>query len=217
VQFELFFYIINKTTNNKNKGILMLLTKRGAMFGLDARIALAIFGALSVISGAALYSAIQDSKITALITQLEELSKSYEHYYLENGSHTPRYGLFNIEAKPILENVNSLSTWNGPYFSGGRAVSSADDSGHKAMIRDLRVKDDAVYFKIADPEATWIVPEDITAGCSSNCYIWIELSKVGDLNKQLDIEIDGADTRDAGDIRVYSTKVYYNTKIPYKV
>ena len=36
--------------------------KKGAMFGLDARIALAIFGALSVISGAALYSAIKESK-----------------------------------------------------------------------------------------------------------------------------------------------------------
>lgn len=33
-------------------------TKKAAMFGLDARIALVIFGALSVISGAALYSAI---------------------------------------------------------------------------------------------------------------------------------------------------------------
>ena len=40
----------------------MIKLKKGAMFGLDARISLAIFGALSVISGAALYSAIQDSK-----------------------------------------------------------------------------------------------------------------------------------------------------------
>jgi len=30
-----------------------MLNKKGAMFGLDARIALAIFGALSVASGAA--------------------------------------------------------------------------------------------------------------------------------------------------------------------
>lgn len=36
--------------------------KKGAMFGLDARIALAIFGALSVISGAALYSAYKTQK-----------------------------------------------------------------------------------------------------------------------------------------------------------
>lgn len=40
--------------------------KKGAIFGLDARIALAILGALYVISGAALYSAIQESKTTKL-------------------------------------------------------------------------------------------------------------------------------------------------------
>tara|TARA_Y100001960_G_C14595815_1_gene788039 strand:- start:886 stop:1026 length:141 start_codon:yes stop_codon:yes gene_type:complete len=45
--------------------------KKGAMFGIDARIALAIFGALSAISGAALYSAIQQSKVTVLVTELE--------------------------------------------------------------------------------------------------------------------------------------------------
>ena len=37
-----------------------MLNKKGAMFGLDARMALAIFGALSVISGA--YYTLQFSK-----------------------------------------------------------------------------------------------------------------------------------------------------------
>ena len=39
------------------------MLNKGAMFGLDARIALAIFGALSVISGAALYSTIQEADV----------------------------------------------------------------------------------------------------------------------------------------------------------
>lgn len=39
--------------------------KKSAMFGLDARIALAIFGALSVITGAALYSAINKANVIA--------------------------------------------------------------------------------------------------------------------------------------------------------
>jgi len=47
-----------------------MLNNKGAMFGLDSRIALAIFGALSVISGAALYSAIQEAKATALYNEL---------------------------------------------------------------------------------------------------------------------------------------------------
>ena len=48
--------LLYKINNNEAD---MIFFKRGAMFGLDARIALAIFGALLVISSAALYSAIQ--------------------------------------------------------------------------------------------------------------------------------------------------------------
>lgn len=65
--------------------------KKGAMFGLDARISLAIFGALSVISGAALYSAIQNSKATALYVQLSELGKAWESYYIDTGLFYPKY------------------------------------------------------------------------------------------------------------------------------
>ena len=50
--------------------------KKGAMFGLDARIALAIFGALSVILGAALYSAIQEAKNQQIISMFSEISKA---------------------------------------------------------------------------------------------------------------------------------------------
>jgi hypothetical protein len=47
------------------------------MFGLDARIALAIFGALSVISGAALYSAIQDARVTAIVITYNRVFKIF--------------------------------------------------------------------------------------------------------------------------------------------
>ena len=63
--------------------------KKGAMFGIDARIALAIFGAISVISGAALYLAIQQSKVTVLVTELEELSKAVKAYVLDIGQDIP--------------------------------------------------------------------------------------------------------------------------------
>ena len=62
-----------------------MFINKGAMFGLDARIALAIFGALSVISGAALYSAIQNSKVTAAITEMNEVGKAWEAHYLDTG------------------------------------------------------------------------------------------------------------------------------------
>tara|TARA_Y100001960_G_scaffold333703_1_gene440401 strand:+ start:58 stop:294 length:237 start_codon:yes stop_codon:yes gene_type:complete len=65
------------------------MNKKAAMFGLDARIALAIFGTLSVISGAALYSAIQDAKAMALLTEMREVTKAWEQFYLDTGAEKP--------------------------------------------------------------------------------------------------------------------------------
>tara|TARA_Y100001960_G_scaffold294347_1_gene338110 strand:+ start:516 stop:1112 length:597 start_codon:yes stop_codon:yes gene_type:complete len=94
-----------------NKSIL----KKAAMFGLDARIALAIFGALSVISGAALYSAISNAKVTAIVYEVNELSKSVEQYYFDNFSY-PMSGTY-LSAIRLTTNSLSLTTWNGPYTS----------------------------------------------------------------------------------------------------
>ena len=91
-----------------------LSLKKGAMFGLDARIALAIFGALSVISGAALYSAIQEAKITSFYTELVELNKAYEAYYLDTASIDMSSNLGDIEV--LIENYSSEDDWNGPYI-----------------------------------------------------------------------------------------------------
>tara|TARA_Y100001960_G_scaffold330622_1_gene425156 strand:+ start:2424 stop:3017 length:594 start_codon:yes stop_codon:yes gene_type:complete len=91
--------------------------KKAAMFGLDARIALAIFGALSVISGAALYSAIKQAKITAIITELQEINKAVEEYMLTTGQDLPESsvsGRFQIEA--LVTKPSSIQTWNGPYL-----------------------------------------------------------------------------------------------------
>ena len=98
-------------------------TKRGAMFGLDARIALAIFGALSVISGAALYSAIQNANATALLTELREVGKAYEAYYLDTGTNLPKRTpaaaintaqYHDLEASALVVSP-SVTGWKGPY------------------------------------------------------------------------------------------------------
>ncbi len=94
--------------------------KKAAMFGLDARIALAIFGALSVISGAALYSAIKSAKVEQLRQFLEEMVKASEQYYLDNGKPLPQLSSSAnvLIASDLVSNRESLSTWNGPYIDG---------------------------------------------------------------------------------------------------
>lgn len=98
-----------------------MILKKGAMFGLDARIALAIFGALSVVSGAALYSAIQESKVTSIIAEAKEIDKAVTAYMLDTGSkHLPistttAWKMF--DAKNLVANKVSATGWSGPYVS----------------------------------------------------------------------------------------------------
>lgn len=90
---------------------------KGAMFGLDARIALAIFGALSVISGASLYSAIQDAKMTTFYTNLVEIEKAVEHLYLDVGSlGWSGESLFKIGVLSANLTTTPFNNWKGPYI-----------------------------------------------------------------------------------------------------
>ena len=102
--------------------------KQGAMFGLDARIALAIFGALSVISGAALYSAIQEAKAMRYAQDITEIIKAIESVYLDVGyfpvveeSSRKVYDL-----RYLYSNPGNIASWRGPYTSGGPVGSLTD-------------------------------------------------------------------------------------------
>jgi len=141
--------------------------KKGAMFGLDARIALAIFGALSVISGAALYSAIQDARNTALYQDVTEIMKSYEQYYLDTGSqliqNTANPG-YVLDAGNIVNNYASDSSWSGPYYPG--VIDSSTKFTTHGLGYDISVH---IYYYAND---TWtdintpLVCASATQGCS---------------------------------------------------
>ena len=98
----------------------MINTKKAAMFGLDARIALAIFGALSVISGAALYSAIKEAKVIAFITELDNITKAIDSYRVDVGEdiHEATSNTTSISRMGYLVNntANKIG-WSGPYVN----------------------------------------------------------------------------------------------------
>lgn len=73
----------------------MLKLKKGAMFGLDARIAL--------------YNAIQDAKYIAIVVELKEFVKAWEQYYLDTG-------IMATDASDLHLDSGD-NGWNGPYIS----------------------------------------------------------------------------------------------------
>tara|TARA_Y100001960_G_scaffold317499_1_gene385906 strand:+ start:421 stop:1011 length:591 start_codon:yes stop_codon:yes gene_type:complete len=189
---------------------------KAAMFGLDARIALAIFGALSVISGAALYSAIQQSKVTALVTSIKEQEKAFEQYFLDTGQHIPFYTTGYTNAynyNNLFTNVANVDGWNGPYISN-----DYDDSdqrfqlpgGYKGLMATFEHDDWGVGTAGAD------------IACSSGdlCAVFVEITTPGaDIAKAVELAIDGTADDKKGKVRFHpdltNPSIYYRTNITY--
>lgn len=97
--------------------------KKAAMFGLDARIALAIFGTVSIISTASIIQVIGTSKLQKIVFEMKELDKAIAAYELDTDSTLPiiSAGVFNIgELKSSVK-----AGWKKPYI-GHKQVSGAD-------------------------------------------------------------------------------------------
>tara|TARA_Y100001960_G_C14705157_1_gene843901 strand:- start:991 stop:1572 length:582 start_codon:yes stop_codon:yes gene_type:complete len=174
------------------------MIKKGAMFGLDARIALAIFGALSVISGAALYSAIEQSKVTSLSTKMNEIVKAVEAYMLDTGQDLPLAASI-FDQNALLED-SGVDGWNGPYLSYQEGT--AFNSGVDGLLDP-----DVHSFLVRAIDSTWTT-EAIVPACVANqrCDLWINARKVPvNIANLYDLEIDGVANINEGKVRTRTT------------
>ena len=173
-------------------------TAKGAMFGLDARIALAIFGALSVISGAALYSAIQQAQATALLTEMKEIGKAWESYYLDTGQNLQPKNAdssneeFYILKSSQLVDSSSVNGWKGPYVS---YKTSSDFLVHSkySYIHVMRLTDDVDWSSWKNGKCT----------SGRDCFIWSMLNGIPNetIAKKIDEIVDSSDGEDKGNFR----------------
>lgn len=176
--------------------------KKAAMFGLDARIALAIFGALSVISGAALYSAIQHSKVIALITQMQEFNKATEEFILTTSSNLTAINAVKKRASDLINNDKSFTNWNGPYIS-------AKESG--TFNDDIIVGSQEITSYVRSLKDAWGGTDGVDAvlpgvACTSEpCVYWATLANIPRSTSQaVDIYIDGSVDYKNGKVRIYA-------------
>tara|TARA_Y100000590_G_C15701297_1_gene1006884 strand:+ start:1552 stop:2172 length:621 start_codon:yes stop_codon:yes gene_type:complete len=190
------------------------IIKKGAMFGLDARIALAIFGALSVISGAALYSAIQESKAIALLADTREVAKAWEQFYLDTGAELNQVstdsssGSFHLlQTKDLVVKPSGLSNWNGPYLSNEVASTFYLDHPIYGSIRMAVFRDDTAW-------TDWANGKCVT---SVSCSLWTYTSGFtsDSLAKSIDQRVDNGDGIVAGNFRWYCYPSGGNTFCDY--
>ena len=181
--------------------------KKAAMFGLDARIALAIFGALSVISGAALYSAIQQSKVTSFIAQQAENSKAFEAFYIDTGRYLTRIAGVDMQQLAVEELYEDTgdSGWSGPYLSN--EYDSADHTFNPTPEYSGR-------FELYESD-TWgleISNVDLVCGAGEDCSVWIiTYNMPRDFADNIDLAVDGSASPTTGNFRIWGTSSIVNT------
>ena len=197
----------------------MFSIKKGAMFGLDARIALAIFGALSVISGAALYSAIQTAKAEQWRQYFVELNKASEQYYLDIGSPLPE-GITSSGVKrsirDLAENRENLADWKGPYISNVSTTGATYIRDNKtAEIHSTAHLDFYLRKSSAWTEMNDFATDGYCVINDGDCSEWLVLyagnatasQTLLDLFNNLDNLIDGGDGALDGTVRFNSYSI----------
>lgn len=165
--------------------------KSAAMFGLDARIALAIFGALSIITGASLYNAIQDTKVVAIMTEFDNIEKAVTNYWIDTGI-LPPVANPTVSGELKLEELltSSKAGWVGPYLPLTDAGTAEDG------YLDHPTYNQVIIF--SQVETSWGTP---VAGnkcysSSSSCNVYICITGLPlDLKNSIDLKIDGSDDR----------------------
>lgn len=176
-------------------------TKRAAMFGLDARIALAIFGALSVITGAALYSAIGNAKAVALLSDMKEINKALEQYYLDTGTlpAASTDGPKVLQSKALVEKPTGIVNWKGPYLSYKVATSNYVMEYPEYMHIHL------LNLNNADWNSSMVWWNSHLCS-STDCSLWVLLNGIDndEMAKQIDNVVDSGDGIYEGDFRVIS-------------
>lgn len=176
----------------------MIFKQKGAMFGLDARIALAIFGALSVISGAALYSAIQNSRVVSIITEMDEIGKAVTAYLLDTGTYPAANTVTTLLNADGLVSDDARVGWNGPYLSF-ESQSTPDDTLIHAEYTSVEVT--------AKTNNAWsdhsLAAEKCIAGTTDPCSVFVCYTNIPtDIINAIEERVDGtAGTASTGKFR----------------
>ena len=175
--------------------------QRGAMFGLDARIALVIFGVLAIVTGAMLLSVMSNIKTTAIVTELDEVNKAISQYMVDTGTNLPRdtvdSNYFSIG--DLL--TSTRPGWKGPYMPW-EVTGLVNGDGKRAWRRGAVSSPYRVHFyTIPRRGATW--GATACPGTLVDCHYWTFASHniSTDLVLRLDEKVDKSDGASAGRFR----------------
>lgn len=173
------------------------IKQKGIIFGLDARIAVAIIAILSIVSGAEVYGYIQQTKLKLLQNNLEEFAKAVEQFSIDTGEDMRMVSSTESYAIDLIKDPGVINGWSGPYIK-------AEESGGDNNI--YMSNSNYYVYRCNDTFGN----QFNSIGCpvcttQDNCHYWVKTVNGGfDMANvaKLDEFIDGSDGYDSGRFRV---------------
>lgn len=179
-------------------------SQRGAMFGLDARVALAIFGGLSVIAGAAVFSSVRETNVTSLLAEFDNISKGYINFTFDTGVDVPMGAGATLGFQNLFTDANGTLSWQGPYIT--RSTTDHPVFG----VYEL----EEARIALGTAESTWLPGSETacTGAGGEVCGAWLTLTQVPcEIAGNLDTRIDGSISGNSGNFRFDNTCVAGDT------
>lgn len=207
---------------------MFLKTMRGALFGMDARIALLIFAVLSTVSGFVLYQRAEEAQDIKLYAGIQEIEKGLllmqrdlgvlPHFAVYDGDTSWDWQFYMLcDRNAIADGFKNR--WKGPYIN-------------KSVCNNVGVyKTDSTEYFLGWGRATGVdssnPPQNGANSCTatSDCYAWIGIGiataelaagAFSYINRIVDepegsIEINPEDT---GRVTLYNTSlIWYRTEV----
>lgn len=174
----------------KQKDIL----KRGAMFGLDARVALAIMGTLTIIAGVNVIGATQNAKMSKAVFEGKEIITAIKQYEFDVQD---KMAIHSNNAVLLIKEltISAKTGWEGPYTSADLPIGINQDiylrSPMLGRFSVLKTKDRGATSTSQTPYNACVSTEP--------CYLWILYDDPTEILKnkasfaKLDQQLDSGD------------------------
>jgi len=186
------------------------INKKAAMFGLDARIALAIFAALSVITGATLFKVMEQVKAKAMLTEMQNVGKAWEQYLLDTGSDLPVMAtdpnLLHRETVELID--DTVLGWKGPYLSSPYKKDTSEPTlflEHPKYGRTTAPAVSKLPWGYGHTDFAWTHADVKCNDTTILCYTAVQFSSKGPYSEKVLIDkmVDGGDGAYSGNFRWY--------------
>lgn len=154
------------------------MLKKGAIFGLDARITMLIVGLLGLLVFPYFGSVVSLSKAEAIVSTSKNVISAIESFIVDTGSYPETIdNLYNVEPTKASQKAN----WNGPYLKGNKDDAFVPDLNW--IVTDTTCTDSLTTAKICVVRLEFVYcgfSESVSTSVDEIMHTWDDIDVVYD-------------------------------------